>query len=99
MAPPQSLFWLMLGAALLSSAITLVIVFLVVHFYSAPRLEQKVDDRLKQGAADLEERLRQRVLNMMTGGRAVRDIARGMGLFGARPGSRENDSDDPPEQL
>lgn len=94
----QTLFWWMLGAALLSSAITLVVVFLVVHFYSAPRLEQKVDDRLQQGAADLEERLRQRVLNLLTGGKAVKDLARGIGLFGARQNGRDlpSDEDVPP---
>jgi hypothetical protein len=94
----QTLFWWMLGAALLSSAITLTVVFLVVHFYSAPRLEQKVDDRLQQGAADLEERLRQRVLNLVTGGKAVKDLARGIGLFGARQNNRDlaDDDDLPP---
>ena len=81
----QTLFWLLTGAALISSAITLLVVFLVVHFHVAPRLEERVEQRLQQGAADLEERLRQRVLNMVTGGRAVKDLARGMGLFSSRP--------------
>lgn len=90
-----TLFWLMLGAALVSSAVTLVVVFLVVHFYSAPRLEQKVDARLQQGAAELEERLRQRVLNLLSGGRAVKDLARGMGLFGGRPSPRDDEPSDP----
>lgn len=93
MAPLQ-LFWLMSGAALLSSLVTLVVVFLVVHFYSAPRLEEKVDARLRQGAAELEERLRQRISGLLGGGRAVKDIARGIGLFGGRASS---DDDDPPK--
>ena len=93
MAPLQ-VFWLMLGAALLSSLFTLIVVFMVVHFYSAPRLEQKVDARLQQGADELEERLRQRVLGLLGGGRAVKDIARGMGLFGGRPAPSD---DEPPK--
>lgn len=93
MAPLQ-VFWLMVGAALLSSLLTLIVVFLVVHFYSAPRLEEKVDARLQQGAAELEERLRRRVLSLLGGGRAVKDIARGMGLFGGRPPPSD---DTPPE--
>ena len=89
-----ALFWWMLGAALLSSAITLTVVLLVVHFYSAPRLEQKVDARLQQGAAELEERLRQRVLGLLSGGKAVKELARGMGLFGARQNQRDLPDDD-----
>lgn len=93
---PLQVFWLMLGAALLSSLITLIVVFLVVHFYSAPRLEQKVDARLQQGADELEERLRQRVLGLLGGGRAVKDLARGIRLFGGRPAP---DDDEPPKTL
>ncbi|MCH8544711.1 MAG: hypothetical protein LAT61_14190 [Alcanivorax sp.] len=81
----MTLFWLLTGAALVSSAITLLVVFLVVHFHVAPQLEERVELRLQQGAADLEDRLRRRVLGLVTGGKAVKDLARGMGLFSSRP--------------
>ena len=94
-----TLGWLLFAAAAASSFLTLVILALVGHFYLAPRIERKVDKRLEDGAAQLEERLRKRLLDILTGrSREVirdraRDLARGMGLLAPRR-DRDDDDDD-----
>lgn len=96
------LFLLLLGAALLSSAVTLLVVFVVFHFWIGPRLERRIDQRLKRGAEELEERMRRRFLDMLGGksGEVIRERARdlartGMGILsGRRPVRDQYDDED-----
>lgn len=91
-------FSALLFAALLSSLITMVVLALVFHFYLGPKLERRLEDRFQRGAEQLEERLRKRLLDLLTGKsrEVIRDtafdVARGFGLIGGR---RPRSEDDP----
>ncbi|EKF75296.1 hypothetical protein A11A3_04930 [Alcanivorax hongdengensis A-11-3] len=93
----QTLGWLLFAAAGASSLLTLLILALVGRFYLGPRIEKKIDRRLEEGADQLEERLRKRFVDLLTGrSREVirdraRDLARGMGLIGGNRRDREDD--------
>lgn len=93
-----TLGWLLFAAAGASSLLTLILVGILGHFVVAPRVERKIDVRLEEGAQRLEENLRKRFVDLLTGrSREVirdraRDLARGMGLIG---GSRRPGQDDP----
>lgn len=102
---PENLFWLLLAAAGLSSLITLLLVWVAVHFWIGPQLEHRIDERIRKGADILEERIRGRFLELL-GGKSreairerARDLARtGMGIFAGRRSTDENidDEDDFP---
>ena len=91
-----TLGWLLFAAAGASSLMTLVVLGLIGHFYLGPKIERKVDRRLEDGANQLEERLRKRFVDLLTGRsrdvirNSARDLARGMGLIG----NRRPDEDD-----
>ncbi|MED5389260.1 MAG: hypothetical protein VX793_10440 [Pseudomonadota bacterium] len=95
-----TLGWLLFAAAGASSLITLIVLGLIGHFYLGPRIERKIDRRLEEGAAQLEERLRKRIVDLLTGRsrevirNSARDLARGMGLIGNR---RQDEDDNPGE--
>lgn len=97
-----TLGWLLFAAAAGASLLTLILLGLIGHFWLGPRLERKVDRRLEDGAAQLEERLRQRFMDLLTGRsrdvirERARDLARGVGLIsGRRQGpSDKDDADD-----
>lgn len=97
-----TLGWLLFAAAGASSLLTLIVVALLGHYVVAPRVERKIDVRLEEGAQRLEENLRKRFVDLLTGrSREVirdraRDLARGMGLIG---GSRRSSLDDPDDDL
>lgn len=95
MIDTATLGWLLFAAAMAASAITLIVVGLVVKFYLGPRLERKIDHRLQVGAEQLEERIRKRLLDLLTGRsrEVIRDSARGLarGLLG---NARRDDEDD-----
>ena len=96
-----TLGWLLFAAAGASSLLTLILMGLIGHFYLGPKIERKVDRRLEEGANQLEERLRKRIVDLLTGRsrevirNSARDLARGMGLIGNR---RPDDNDDLDEQ-
>ncbi|MGB2248381.1 MAG: hypothetical protein ACPH3N_11955 [Alcanivorax sediminis] len=93
-----TLGWLLFAAAGASSLFTLILVAILGHYVVGPRVERKIDVRLEQGAQRLEENLRKRFVDLLTGrSREVirdraRDLARGMGLIG---GARRSSLDDP----
>lgn len=95
-----TLGWLLFAAAAGSSLLTLILLGVIGHFWLGPRLERKVDRRLEEGAARLEERLRQRFMELLTGrSREVireraRDLARGVGLISGRRGATDKDDAD-----
>lgn len=94
-----TLGWLLFAAAGISSLLTLIVLGLIGRFYLGPRIERKIDRRFEEGANQLEERLRKRIVDLLTGRsreairNSARDLARGMGLIGAR----RQDDDDPGE--
>lgn len=100
----ETLFWLLFGAAVLSSALTLLVVWIAVHFHIGPDIERRIDERVQRGADAVEERIRGRFLELLGGGRSrevirerARDLARtGMGIFGGRrsEGGFTDDEDD-----
>ena len=91
------LFWILFAAAGLSSLLTLLVLAIAFRFYIGPRLERKIDRRLQQGAEQLEERLRKRLLDLLTGRsrEVIRDrafdVARGIGLIGGRRPREDDD--------
>lgn len=99
----EQLFLLLLGAALASSAITLVVLFLVFHFWLGPRLERRLDERMERVAADMEAHIKARITELLGGPREVfqqraRDLARtGMGILAPRrtPGQPPDDEEMP----
>lgn len=97
-----TLGWLLFAAAGASSLLTLIVVVLLGHFVVGPRVERKIDRRLEEGAQRLEENLRRRIVDLLTGkSREVirdraRDLARGIGLIG---GARRNPLDDSEDDL
>lgn len=96
----EQLFWVVFGAAMLSSAITLLVVHLAVKYRIGPDLEARIDQRLKSGARLLEESLRQRMLDILSGKSDVlrdraKDIARtGINLFSGRRPIRDDYDDE-----
>ena len=97
---PKELFWMLFAAAALSSAITLVVLHIAFKYRIGPQLEQRIDQRLKKGARALEEGVRERVLEVLTGNSAVirdraRDIARtGISLLSGRRPIRDDYDDE-----
>ncbi|MZR62105.1 hypothetical protein [Alcanivorax sp. DP30] len=95
-----TLGWLLFAAAGASSLLTLILVAVLGHFVVGPRVERKIDVRLEEGAQRLEENLRKRFVDLLTGrSREVirdraRDLARGMGLIGGVRRSSLDESDD-----
>lgn len=93
------IFGLLFAAAALSSAITLLVAHLAFRYHIAPQIEHKVDVRLKEGAARLEERLRQRFAEVLLGkpSEAIRDLAKNSlnSLLSGRrsSASREDEND------
>jgi hypothetical protein len=92
-------FWLLFAAAALSSAITLLVAHFAFRYHIAPQIEHKVDVRLKEGAARLEERLRQRFAEVLLGkpSEAIRDLAKNSLnslLSGRRPNTSRDDDND-----
>ncbi|MAX56426.1 MAG: hypothetical protein CL537_13115 [Alcanivoracaceae bacterium] len=94
-----TLGWLLFAAAVASSLLTLLVLGLVGHFILGPRIERKIDRRLEEGADRLEERLRKRFVDLLTGrsrevirDRAM-DLARGVGLIGGRRPNRDDDDE------
>jgi len=97
---PTELFWLLFGAALLSSAITLLVMHLAFKYHIGPEIERKVDVRLSEGAAKLEESLRQRLFELLTGkSDLIRDRASalaksGISLLSGRRSARDTYDDE-----
>ncbi|BAP13892.1 MAG: hypothetical protein AOY29_04405 [Alcanivorax borkumensis] len=85
-----TLAWLLFAAAAGSSLLTLILLGLIGHFWLGPRIERKVDRRLDEGASQLEDRLRRRFMDMLTGGsrdmlrERAKSLARGVGLISGR---------------
>jgi ABC-type transport system involved in cytochrome bd biosynthesis fused ATPase/permease subunit len=79
----MQVFGLLLAAAAVSSAITLLVMHLAFHYHIGPEIERKVDVRLKEGAARLEENLRQRFVEALLGkSDIIRDRARDLAKTG-----------------
>lgn len=79
----MQVFGLLLAAAGVSSAITLLVMHLAFRYHIGPEIERKVDVRLKEGAARLEENLRQRFVEALLGkSDVIRDRARGLAKTG-----------------
>lgn len=86
-----NLFWLLVGCALLSSLVTLVVMGVVVKFWLGPKLERHIDHRFEVGA----DRLTERFVAALTGKSRdlIRDRARDLArLVGGR---RPREDDDP----
>ncbi|HEY9118707.1 MAG TPA: hypothetical protein VIN33_03065 [Marinobacter sp.] len=92
-------FGLLFAAAMLSSLITLLVMHLAFKYKVGPEIERKVDRRLTEGAARLEENLRQRIVEAVFGKSDIireraRDIAKtGISLLAGRRQAR-GDYDD-----
>ncbi len=92
-------FGLLFAAAILSSLITLLVMHLAFKYKVGPEIERKVDRRLSEGAARLEENLRQRIVEAVFGKSDIireraRDIAKtGISLLAGRRQTR-GDYDD-----
>ncbi|ASK34216.1 hypothetical protein [Alloalcanivorax mobilis] len=87
---PFHLILLMVGCALLSSLVTVVVIALAVKFRYGPRLERHIDRRLDEGA----DQLTQRFVAMLTG--KSRDVIRERARDLARlVGGRRREDDDP----
>ena len=92
-------FGLLFAAAMLSSLITLLVMHLAFKYKVGPEIERKVDRRLSEGAARLEENLRQRIVEALFGKSDIireraRDIAKtGISLLAGRRKAR-GDYDD-----
>lgn len=95
----MQVFWLLLAAAGVSSAITLLVMHLAFRYHIGPEIERKVDLRLKEGAARLEENLRQRFVEALLGKSDVirdraRDLAKtGISLLSGRRPMRDYDDE------
>ncbi|MDF1629411.1 MAG: hypothetical protein P1U78_06405 [Alcanivoracaceae bacterium] len=95
----MQVFGLLLAAAGVSSAITLLVMHLAFRFHIGPEIERKVDVRLKEGAARLEENLRQRLVETLLGKSDVirdraRDLAKtGISLLSGRRSMRDYDDE------
>ena len=93
-------FGLLFAAALLSSLITLLVMHLAFKYKVGPEIERKVDRRLSEGAARLEENLRQRIVEAVFGKSDIireraRDIAKtGISLLAGRRQTRADYDDE-----
>jgi ABC-type transport system involved in cytochrome bd biosynthesis fused ATPase/permease subunit len=94
------IFGLLFAAAMLSSLITLLVMHFAFKYRIGPEIERKVDRRLSEGAARLEENLRQRVFEAVFGKSEVireraRDIAKtGISLLAGRRQTRADYDDE-----
>lgn len=96
----EQLFGLLLGAALVSSAITLAVLFLVFRFWLGPRLERRLDERMERVAGDMEAHIKARITELLGGPREIfqqraRDLARGI-LAPRRPPGEPPDDEEMP---
>lgn len=98
---PETLFWLLLGAAGLSSLVTLLVLWAVFHFHIGPSLDERLDQRMREAADTIEQRIRERLLGPLAGksGEVIRERARGlartgMGIFAGRRSSGETWEED-----
>lgn len=93
-------FGLLFAAAMLSSVITLLVMHLAFKYKVGPEIERKVDRRLSEGAARLEENLRQRIVEAVFGKSDIireraRDIAKtGISLLAGRRQTRADYDDE-----
>lgn len=93
-------FGLLFAAAMLSSLITLLVMHLAFKYKVGPEIERKVDRRLSEGAARLEENLRQRIVEAVFGKSDIireraRDIAKtGINLLAGRRQTRGDHDDE-----
>lgn len=93
-------FGLLFAAAMLSSLITLLVMHLAFKYKVGPEIERKVDRRLSEGAARLEENLRQRIVEAVFGKSDIireraRDIAKtGISLLAGRRQTRADYDDE-----
>lgn len=91
---------LVLGTAVICATLVLLVLHLAFKHHIGPEIERKVDRRLKQGAAQLEERIRGRFIEVLTGKsdvlrKGARDIARtGIGLLAGRRPLRDDYDDE-----
>lgn len=96
----EHVVYLVLATAVLSSLLTLLVLHLAFKYHIGPEIERKVDHRLKQGATQLEERIRKRFIEVLTGKsdvlrKGARDLARsGMGLLSGRRPLRDEYDDE-----
>lgn len=94
------LFGLLAGAALLSSAVTLLVLHLAFKYRIGPELEHRIDLRLKKSAQLIQEGFRERLGEVLSGKSDVireraRDLARtGIGLLAGRRAGREEYDDE-----
>lgn len=87
----SDLVLLLVGCALLSSLITLVVIGVLVKVWLGPRLERHIDERFEAGA----DRLTQRFVGVLTGKsrEVIRDRARDLARFVGGRRSRDLDED------
>ena len=88
------------GAAALASGITLIVLHFAFKYRIGPQLERRIDHRLKTGAKLLEESIRLRFVEVLTGkSDVIRDRAKGIAktgislLSGRRPIRDEYDDE------
>ena len=93
-------FGLLFAAAALASVMTLLVMHLAFKYKVGPEIERKVDRRLSEGAARLEENLRQRIVEAVFGKSDIireraRDIAKtGISLLAGRRQTRADYDDE-----
>lgn len=96
----QNLAILILVTGVVSASLTLLVLHLAFKYHIGPEIERKVDRRLKKGASQLEERLRKRFIEALTGKSDViveraRGLAKsGMGLLAGRRPLRDDYDDE-----
>ena len=96
----QNLAILIVLTGVVSAALTLLVMHFAFKYHIGPEIERKVDRRLKQGAAQLEDRIRRRFLEVLTGKSDIlreraRDLAKsGIGLLAGRRPLRDDYDDE-----
>lgn len=99
---PSVLLGVVLLTAFLSSLFTLVVLLLVYKYKIGPEIEHRVEGQLKKSVDVIEERIRKRMIEVLTGksellvGRARGLAKTGMNLFAGNgsPRSEDDESDD-----
>lgn len=96
----EQLFWMLFGAAALSSAMTLIIVHVAFKYHIGPQIENKIDQRLKSSAQLLEESIRQRFVDVLSEksgalrGHAKGFARTGISLLSGKRSSRDDDDNE-----
>ena len=96
----QNLAILILATGAVSAGLTLLVLHLAFKYHIGPQIERKVDRRLQKGAAQLEERIRRRFLEVLAGKSDViveraRGLAKsGIGLLAGRRPLRDDYDDE-----